>query len=1363
MGMGAGGVTADRYYVKRPTGKVFGPFDRNAIQMMLKSNKLGLDAEVSTDKEQWQSLAEIPEFVQAAGGDLPRSSGGGVSDLPRSSGAGFSDLPRPSGVSDLPRSSGGGVSDLPRSSGAGLSDLPRPSGGGFSDLPRPSGGLSDLPRPSGGGVSDLPRPSGGGFSDLPRPSGGGFSDLPRPSPGATALPTPAVLPPSISQAASADLRTSAELGEEDLFGGPMNTAHDRDDLFGAPAARPAAPPAPRPTQAASRPVAAMSEALDEDDLFGAPKAPAARAAQDDDDDLFGAPKAPAARASQDDDLFGPPPTRGQTIKAAPAPAPTTSGWQGPSASEMEDDDLFGGPPSPRGGASAPSEDDLFGGPAPQAPQAPKLGRGPKGPTSDDLFGSDGDDDDFLGGDKGFSFLDEAPEARSLASEDKAWEAGVLGGDEQSEAEWNNNLLTGSMNPEAVGMGTARAAADSPTFGGPAAPQAPARVNVSLDDDAPQAGDPFRPASTGIRAPAPEVLKESAGEQQKRSAMAMVGVPIVLILVVGGLAFGAYKFMGGADQEVVKVAPVKAFAVDMKALQTANHGQLRDLLAEAKKASPQGDLAAQVLLAKALLLSRYAEEDVAKDAQTQAEALRGAAAQGGINAVAVGAWEAVRGDMGKARELLEPLTGDAEYGYWANLFLGTGEVLRLEKTGVLKLQPNKDKGKGKDKDKDTSAEPKAPGEEVLVEAPKDGAPAEVAPADGGAPLDPMTEAAQAVSWLEAASKRDVTLPQLWLGRLYEQAGEDDRAIKAFQTSLGSAEEFVASHVGLGRAVYARGDLNEATKYLERVNQDLVAFASPAEKAEALYIMGRVYSARSQSDQAIESFTKALALDTSRTDMLRALAEEYERAQKYKEALNFFTTNQNLGQKDPDVMLGIVRAYMGLKQWPQAIAQLEVGEKQFPTDARFPYYLGQLNLKRGTFFDAQKALERAVEIDPKLLLAHATLAQLAWRTEKDAARGQDYVKKVVAYPELIDARVATEVAEFYRMAELRELSARWYKSAIDRDPNYWPARLALSKLLLEQGETDRALKLLERSRKEGVTDIRLSAYLADAYRQSGLYDQAVDEINRVIEKFPKNEEYIFIRGRIYFDRGNYDTALEDFNKAYELNPRFHEAYFYVGRTSLAQENTAQALKIFRHVLDYQPNNGEFRFYMGRALETEGRQSQALEEYRKATETDPGYGVRNPEIYVRRGRLLSRLGYTSDGKKDILRALELNPEQTDALVAMGEADFVDKNYDSAVKNLTRALGKNPEYPDAQFQLGMSYLYLKDNKSGAIHLQQAIRYGYKDPEVYRTLGYVYKELGQSAAALKSFRTFWEETKDKKIPTATQKEILNQIKELGG
>jgi tetratricopeptide (TPR) repeat protein len=353
----------------------------------------------------------------------------------------------------------------------------------------------------------------------------------------------------------------------------------------------------------------------------------------------------------------------------------------------------------------------------------------------------------------------------------------------------------------------------------------------------------------------------------------------------------------------------------------------------------------------------------------------------------------------------------------------------------------------------------------------------------------------------------------------------------------------------------------------------------------------------------------------------------------------------------------------------------------------------------------------------------------------------------------------------MAESVPVATQWYRAAIDKDPNYWPARLSLSRLLLQEDQTERALKLLERSRSEGVKDIRLSAYLADAYRQSKLFDKAIDEIGVVIEKFPKTPEYIFIRGNIYFDRGSYDNAMGDFNKAYELNPSYHEAYFFVGRTWFQKGDSATALKMFRHVLDYQPNNGKFRYYMGVALESEDRLQQALEEYRKVTEVDPGYGVRNPQVYISRGRLLSRLGYSRDGKQDLVKALELAPENVEALVAMGEADFRDQDYEAAIKNFTKALSKTPKRPAAQYQLGMAHIFQKNNRDGARHLQLAVKYGYADPEVYQTLGYLYKDLGRRPEARTAFKTFLKETEGKgiKIPQNTRKEVLGQIKELGG
>src|SRR5690606_31866362 len=157
-------------------------------------------------------------------------------------------------------------------------------------------------------------------------------------------------------------------------------------------------------------------------------------------------------------------------------------------------------------------------------------------------------------------------------------------------------------------------------------------------------------------------------------------------------------------------------------------------------------------------------------------------------------------------------------------------------------------------------------------------------------------------------------------------------------------------------------------------------------------------------------------------------------------------------------------------------------------------------------------------------------------------------------------------------------------------------------------------------------------------------------------------------------------------------------------------------------YQPNDGEFHFYMGRTFEEEENLTQALESYRKATAVDPDYGAKNPTIYIRRGRILSKLGYTREGKRDVVTALELAPQSIEARLAMGESDYQEQNYKSAIKHFSEALAKNADNSDGQYRLGMSYIHEGQRSDGARHLQLAIRYGYSNPDIYRTMGYLYK-----------------------------------------
>ena len=997
-----------------------------------------------------------------------------------------------------------------------------------------------------------------------------------------------------------------------------------------------------------------------------------------------------------------------------------------------EEDLFGEP----GGSFG--DDDLFG---PSAGSHASIGQ------EDDLFG-EVEGDDFLGGDQGFSFLDDG---RPQAPQATAPPSGVGGG-----ASWGEDLLGGAEGGGALAAGASQGWEDDLLGGGgpaalhTAAPPAAAAATPRREE----AQGPRQPASKGVspvaKAPEPVAKPSATGSgDKKRGRAALFAVPLILLVLAGGgVALYQYMVEHGTKAPVDDVETQRTLRVEFPQLYLANYGELRDYISQSKKANVTAATQAKLLFAQALMIAFYEDEEAKASAPKRAEMV--AKDPSPEAKVSLGAYKVAQGQSDQALALLEPLADQpGDVGLIANVFLGIDALKGAGDLGVGSLETA------------APAQPAALGGGLVTEDMGGGDMGETVAAAAAAAPTPRS-----VVYLTKAKAIQMELPTYWLGRASETQGDLKAAIAQMEVVKTAAESFVPPYVALGRMHYAQGNLNKAAEHIEAVLGPYNALAHPREKAEMLHTMGLVYSARNQSELAIDQFTKALEADSSRTDTLRALAEEYERAKKYREALTFFKTNTTLAQSDPNVMLGIVRAHIGLKEWVEAMEQLREGEKQFPKDPNFPYYLGELERRRGANYEAQKALKRAVEIDPSLLMAHAQLAQLAWKVDQDPIQGEAHIKEIVARPGQIDASVSSEVANFYAESGSPELAIQWYREALVRDPNFWRARLPLSRLLLEQGDTQEALGLLERARDEGVQDMRLSAYLADAYRQSKQYDRAIDEINQVLEKVPekrKNDraDYIFIRGRVHFDRGNYDTAFTDFQKAYTLNPRYQDANFYIGRTKLMQGDAEMAIRIFRNVIDLKPSKGEYRFYMGVVLEKQQRFSQALDEYRRVTEKDPRYALAHPEVYVIRGKLLSKLGYTKQGKQDVLRALEIAPSNMDALVAIGEVEFDEKSYDKAIAHFDKALSRDPKIPSAQYKMGMSHIFLDQLVPGAQHLQLAIKHGFKDPEVFRTLGYTYKQLGNKDQAKLAFELFLERALTDEIPQGTIKEVRRQLEAL--
>jgi tetratricopeptide (TPR) repeat protein len=168
---------------------------------------------------------------------------------------------------------------------------------------------------------------------------------------------------------------------------------------------------------------------------------------------------------------------------------------------------------------------------------------------------------------------------------------------------------------------------------------------------------------------------------------------------------------------------------------------------------------------------------------------------------------------------------------------------------------------------------------------------------------------------------------------------------------------------------------------------------------------------------------------------------------------------------------------------------------------------------------------------------------------------------------------------------------------------------------------------------------------------LVDTSNDELKAVI---------INSKGKIYYQKGNYEKAIEDFTNAinlYSSNPDFYEnrglAYIYKGENNKVKEE-------FDKVID--ENYGyadESVYYLRGGLNyNEGKHDLAIEDLSKAIDTNPEF----TEAYNLRGNSYSFIGKYENAISDFTKVIELNPAFTEAYLNRGKAYEESGNMEKA-----------------------------------------------------------------------------------------------------
>ncbi|KAL8480644.1 hypothetical protein ACS0TY_027254 [Phlomoides rotata] len=290
----------------------------------------------------------------------------------------------------------------------------------------------------------------------------------------------------------------------------------------------------------------------------------------------------------------------------------------------------------------------------------------------------------------------------------------------------------------------------------------------------------------------------------------------------------------------------------------------------------------------------------------------------------------------------------------------------------------------------------------------------------------------------------------------------------------------------------------------------------------------------------------------------------------------------------------------------------------------------SVKVKKYSEALNDLNAAIEADPSLSEAY-------WRRASILRQLCRYEESEKSYKKFLEMKPGNSAAE-------KELSQLYQaQNALNSANN-----------LFESGDFTKALEYIDKvvlvfspaCSKAKLLKVRLLISEKD-------YSEAISETGYILKEDENNLEALLLRGRAYYYLADHDIATRHYQKGLRLDPEHGElkkAYFglknLLKKTKSAEDNAGK-----------------------------GKLRLSVEEYKAALAMDPNHTAHNLHLHLGLCKVYVKLGRGKDAVTSCTDVLDIDEEQTEALVQRGEAKLLVEDWDGAVADLKAAAEKSPQ----------------------------------------------------------------------------------------
>ncbi|HEX8139136.1 MAG TPA: tetratricopeptide repeat protein [Pyrinomonadaceae bacterium] len=320
---------------------------------------------------------------------------------------------------------------------------------------------------------------------------------------------------------------------------------------------------------------------------------------------------------------------------------------------------------------------------------------------------------------------------------------------------------------------------------------------------------------------------------------------------------------------------------------------------------------------------------------------------------------------------------------------------------------------------------------------------------------------------------------------------------------------------------------------------------------------------------------------------------------------------------------------------------------------------------------------------LMQAQIALGQRDYKTAltlivKYCQRRPDDANAVMTWGDALAVQGEEEASE----AALEEAAVKW-REAVRLNQRILAPRYRLARHYWRLQKYAESIIVLEELLKRVPKDHLSRRSLIVLYATSSRFEDALREIDVLLERQPNSDELHAMKAAVLEQRGLIDRALQEIRRAAELKPRNAQYHFALANILIRLGKLDEAAAEIRQATQLDPRNLSYRLQAVNFYSLQQRLDLALEHAEAAVRSEPT----SAEARGWLGQIYFTLGRIMEAQREIEEALRLSPHDSRILADAGILYSNLNRFDLAERYFRQAAQSNPSRSLPYYMLCMIY----------------------------------------------------------------------------